>query len=115
MKWLKRIGLGLLLGFVALIVALNIWGLATQGTITPDPDATRDPAANRVVLVSGATGSVGDSLLNAVLEAPEVEKIHVITRRSSPRYILSSNCNASGRRTKSSGTWNTQSSSSGFG
>ena len=33
----------------------------------------------------GATGSVGDGLLKAALEAPEVEKVHVITRRTSPR------------------------------
>ena len=38
-----------------------------------------------MVLVSGATGSVGDGVLKAVIDDPSVEKIHVITRRSSPR------------------------------
>jgi hypothetical protein len=36
-------------------------------------------------MVFGATGSVGDGLLKATIESPEVEKIHVVTRRSSPR------------------------------
>ena len=85
MKWLKRTGMGLGLGFLALIVALNIWGAATLGAIAPDPEAFRDPAANRVVLVAGATGSVGDGLLKAAMEDPSVETIHVITRRTSPR------------------------------
>jgi hypothetical protein len=71
--------------FFALIVGFNIWGALTLGTITPDPDAPRDPAANRVVLVTGATGSVGDGLLKAAIEDAEVEKVYVITRRSSPR------------------------------
>ena len=41
--------------------------------------------ANRVVMVFGATGPVGDGLLKAAIEDPEVEKIYVITRRTSPR------------------------------
>jgi hypothetical protein len=38
-----------------------------------------------VVVVFGATGSVGDGLLKAAIEDPAVEKVYVITRRSSPR------------------------------
>jgi uncharacterized protein YbjT (DUF2867 family) len=36
-------------------------------------------------MVLGATGSVGDGLLKAAIEDPDVEKVHVITRRSSAR------------------------------
>ena len=85
MKLLKKVPLYLLGVFILLIAALNIWGLATLGSITPDESAARDPLANRVVMVMGATGSVGDGLLKAAMDAPEVEKIYVVTRRSSPR------------------------------
>ncbi|MEE4658966.1 MAG: hypothetical protein V2J89_00770 [Halieaceae bacterium] len=85
MKWILRICLGLAAAVVALVVGLNIWGMATLGTITPDPSASRDAEANRVVLVSGATGSVGDALLKTAINDPGIETIHVITRRSSPR------------------------------
>lgn len=71
--------------FLSLIVFLNIWGLATMGTYQPDPDAVRDPAANKVVLVTGATGSVGDGLLKAAMLDEEVETIYALTRRMSPR------------------------------
>jgi hypothetical protein len=80
----KIIGYPLLI-LLAVIAAFDIWGAITLGTITPDPQASRDPAANRVVLVTGATGSVGDGLLKAAIEDPEVETIYVVTRRSSPR------------------------------
>jgi uncharacterized protein YbjT (DUF2867 family) len=78
----------LLLVFAALgavLVALNIWGAATLGTHPPQPEAHRDPTANRVVMVFGATGSVGDGLLKAAMQDPEVEQIYAVTRRLSPR------------------------------
>jgi len=80
----KIIGYPLLI-LLAVIAAFDIWGAMTLGTITPDPQASRDPDANRFVLVTGATGSVGDGLLKAAIEDPEVEYIYVLTRRSSPR------------------------------
>ncbi|MFB3077001.1 MAG: hypothetical protein ACE1Y4_03250, partial [Lysobacterales bacterium] len=85
MKIAKNITLFLVLGFFALIIGFDIWGALTLGTITPDPSAARDENANRVVLVAGATGSVGDGLLKAAIEDPNVEKVYVITRRTSPR------------------------------
>ena len=79
----------LLLGLVALlalfVVGLNIWGLVTLGTVSPVLDAPRDPQANKVVLVTGATGSGGDGLLKAAMADSEVEKIYALTRRMSPR------------------------------
>jgi hypothetical protein len=85
MKWIKRLFIALGLAFCALVVGLDIWGALTLGSITPDPGAARDASANRVVLVTGATGSVGDGLLKAAMEDDSVEHIHVVTRRSSPR------------------------------
>lgn len=85
MRFIKKALLITLGAFIALLVGFNIWGAATLGTITPAESAERDPNANRVVMVMGATGRVGDALLKAALEAPEVETVHVITRRTSPR------------------------------
>ena len=85
MKLVLKVGGYLLLGFLALIAAFDIWGFATLGHIDPQADPVRDPAANRVVMVLGATGSVGDGLLKAAIEADSVEKVHVVSRRSSPR------------------------------
>jgi hypothetical protein len=74
-----------LLGFFLLIVAFDIWGLATLGRITPGEQPDRDRDANRVVMVFGATGSVGDGLLKAAIDDPDVETVYVVTRRTSPR------------------------------
>jgi hypothetical protein len=85
MRIIKKILAFGLLGFFLLILAFDIWGFATLGTITPQLEAVRDDNANKVVMVFGATGSVGDGLLKAAIEDPEVEKVYVVTRRSSPR------------------------------
>ena len=74
-----------LLGFFLLIAGFDVWGSLTLGTLTPDVDAFRDSDANRVVMVFGATGSVGDGLLKAAMDDPEVEKVYVISRRTSQR------------------------------
>lgn len=70
---------------ILLIIGFNLWGILTLGKLNPDPSAQRDDHANRVVMVFGATGSAGDGLLKAAIEDPAVDKIYVITRRSSPR------------------------------
>jgi len=85
MKIAKKLGLFLLLSFLVVVAAFDIWGFFTLGTLTPTADPVRDKNANQVVMVFGATGSVGDGLLKAAIEDPEVEKIYVITRRNSPR------------------------------
>ncbi len=85
LKLLKKITLFAAAGFLLLVAGLNVWGALTLGTLSPDPQALRDPDANRVVMVFGATGSAGDSLLKAAVDSPMVDKVYVITRRSSPR------------------------------
>ena len=85
MTTVKKLVLFVLLSFVLLVAAFDIWGFLTLGTMTPAADPVRDQDANRIVMVFGATGSVGDGLLKAAIEDPEVEKVHVITRRTSPR------------------------------
>jgi uncharacterized protein YbjT (DUF2867 family) len=85
MNVLKKLALAVLLLLLALFVALNIWGYLTLGKLEPAADAVRDPDANRVVMVFGATGSVGNGLLKAAVDDPEVEKVYVVSRRSTPR------------------------------
>lgn len=85
MRLLKRATLAFALGLLLLVAGMTIWGRLGQGTLTPAAAPAYHPEANRVVMVFGATGSVGDGLLKAAMEAPEVEKVHVVTRRSSPR------------------------------
>ncbi|MFT5711153.1 MAG: hypothetical protein ACI8QT_001856 [Halioglobus sp.] len=82
---MKKLILALISCLLLIIVAFNFWGALTLGKIKPDPNAVRDALANRVVMVFGATGSVGDGLLKAAIQDPSVEKVYVVTRRSSPR------------------------------
>ena len=63
MKLLIKVLLALLLALVLLLIVFNLWGRLTLGTVTPATNPERDPDANAVVMVFGATGSVGDGLL----------------------------------------------------
>ena len=85
MHALKKFALILLVGLLLLLLALNIWGALTQGSIRPAANPVLNADANQVVMVFGATGSVGDGLLKAAVEDPGVKKVYVITRHSSPR------------------------------
>lgn len=82
---LKKILLAAVAICVLALVGLNIWGAATLGTLTPAANPQRDPAANQVVMVFGATGSVGDGLLKAAMEDDQVQTIYAVTRSLSPR------------------------------
>lgn len=84
-KAIKKLVLVLGAGLLLLVVALDIWGALTLGTVTPAANPVRDENANNVVMVFGATGSVGDGLLKAAVTDAEVDKVYVVTRRSSPR------------------------------
>lgn len=67
-------------------VVVAVLAVLPQGSDTmPPPAKVFEPSRHRVVAVFGATGTVGDGLLKAVMNDPDVEKIHVITRRPSPR------------------------------
>jgi putative NADH-flavin reductase len=85
MNVIKKVVLLGILGFVLLVVAFDLWGFFTLGTITPAEEPARDKDANAVVMVFGATGSVGDGLLKAAVEDPKVKKVYVVTRSTSPR------------------------------
>ncbi len=41
--------------------------------------------ANETIAIFGASGTAGDGILKAALASPDIKKIHVITRRTTPR------------------------------
>jgi hypothetical protein len=82
---IKKIAAVVLLGVALVIVSFDLWGFLTLGKLAPAEGAVRDPNANAVVMVFGATGSVGDGLLKAAIEDPNVRKVYVVTRSTSPR------------------------------
>ena len=81
LKVLKWFALSLIL----LIAGYDLWGFLTLGTLEPATPAQLQPDANQVVMVFGASGSVGDGMLKAAIEDPDVEKVYVVTRRTTPR------------------------------
>ena len=77
--------LALTLAILSAIVVAVLAVLPRGSETMPPPAKDFEPSRHRVVAVFGATGTVGDGLLKAVMNDPDVEKIHVITRRPSPR------------------------------
>jgi hypothetical protein len=49
------------------------------------PALAQASAAYETVAIFGATGTAGDGILKAAMADPDIKKIHVITRRVSPR------------------------------
>ena len=47
--------------------------------------ATEGRSSHETVAILGASGTAGDGILKAALANPDIEKIHVITRRATPR------------------------------
>lgn len=81
-KILKWILLGPLIIFALVYIAGAI-RLATDDRTVPTLDAGR--AAHQTVTIFGASGTAGDGILKAALADPNIDKIHVITRRTTPR------------------------------
>ena len=79
---LRTILLTPLVLFAVLYVALAIRFAANDESV-----ATADgPLANyQTVAIFGASGTAGDGILKAALADPDIKKIHVITRRKTPR------------------------------
>ncbi|MEM6990955.1 MAG: NAD-dependent epimerase/dehydratase family protein [Myxococcota bacterium] len=79
-RWVRRIAVGAAL---TLLAALIVYGLIPGRTPAANP--VHDLSRHRVVALFGATGTVGDGVLEALLAEPGVSKIHVVTRRASAR------------------------------
>jgi len=85
MKTIKKFAFYVLSAFLLLLAGLNTWGALTQGQYIPAKNPVLNTDANRVVMVFGVTGSVGDGLLKAAMEDPDVQKVYAVTRHSSAR------------------------------
>ena len=83
MKKLLRRTIAVTVGAIALLYAVLL--LKNLGNELPMETQDTDTARHRTVAVCGATGTIGDGLLKAAMNDPDVEKIHVVTRRPSPR------------------------------
>jgi len=68
--------------FAVLYVAAAV-KLAMDDDSTPVFDEA--PARYETIAIFGASGTAGDGILKAALAAPDIKKIHVITRRATPR------------------------------
>ncbi len=76
----------LLLIPVGLFAAFYLFGavmLALRDDAVPPMD--REPTDYRTIAIFGASGTAGDGILKAALANPEIEQIHVFTRRATPR------------------------------
>jgi hypothetical protein len=80
----KRIILLTPLALLALVYLGAAVLLALQDNPVP---AQENPyaAPNDTIAIFGASGTAGDGILKAALASPGIQKIHVITRRSTPR------------------------------
>lgn len=82
MPKLKTILLTPVVLFVILYTALAI-RVATYDNSAPAPAGP--PASLDTIAIFGASGTAGDGILKAALANPDIHKIHVITRRTTPR------------------------------
>jgi hypothetical protein len=75
-----------LLAPLVLFVAFYVF-FAIKFAVNDDSVAAIDKplAPHQTIVIFGATGTAGDGILKAALADPEIRKIHVITRRASPR------------------------------
>ena len=69
----------------ALVLAYVALLLANKGHELPMQSQESNPEHIRTIAVFGATGTIGDGLLKAAIDDSNVQKIHVVTRRPSPR------------------------------
>jgi hypothetical protein len=79
---LKKILLASVVLFGVVYAAAAIM-LAMDGRAIPALEGDRDEY--QIVTIFGASGTAGDGILKAALADPDIQKIHVITRRATPR------------------------------
>ncbi len=76
----------ILLTPLVLFALVYIVGVITL-VLNDDPIAVLEdsPVHPAAVAIFGASGTAGDGILKAVLASPDIKKVHVITRRATPR------------------------------
>jgi len=69
-----------------LFAAVYVYGVISLASRDDLIDVFEGPAASfETVAIFGASGTTGDGILKAALAAPEIRKIHVVTRRMTAR------------------------------
>lgn len=79
---LKTVLLTPLVLFASFYVVLVVVVLLDDRTVEP---LTESPDHPNTIAIFGASGTAGDGILKAALASPDIEKIHVITRRTTAR------------------------------
>jgi nucleoside-diphosphate-sugar epimerase len=76
----------ILLALLVLFALLYVFGAVTLA-LRDDSVAVfgEQPASHETIAIFGASGTAGDGILKAALANPDIRKIHVITRRATPR------------------------------
>ena len=82
MPKLKTILLTPVILFIIAYVAMAIRVATYDNTASA---AVGPPASLETIAIFGASGTAGDGILKAALANPDIRKIHVITRRATPR------------------------------
>lgn len=67
----------------ALVYIVGVITLALNDDVIPVLEQA--PVHHATVAIFGASGTAGDGILKAALANPDIKKIHVITRRATPR------------------------------
>jgi hypothetical protein len=71
---------------LVLLALFYLAGVIIVATDDRSVEALEEQAAShRVIALFGASGTAGDGILKAALADPDIRKIHVITRRATPR------------------------------
>ncbi len=82
MPKLKTILLTPVILFIIAYIAMAVFVATHDNTA---PAAAGPPASLETIAIFGASGTAGDGILKAALANPDIRKIHVITRRATPR------------------------------
>lgn len=69
----------------ALLLSYGVLLVINSGSEMPMTTQDFNADRHRAVAVFGATGTIGDGLLKAAMNDPDVDTVHVFTRRPSPR------------------------------
>ncbi len=76
----------ILLAPLALFALFYLAGVIIVATNSRSVEVLKaQPASHNVIALFGASGTAGDGILKAALADPDIRKIHVITRRVTPR------------------------------
>ncbi len=79
---IRTIILAPLVLFALFYISLVVWLLLDDDTVAP---LAGQAAGHQTIAIFGASGTAGDGILKAALANPDIDRIQVITRRTTPR------------------------------